>query len=241
MTEHRIIPRAEWGAKAVTGMAPAHYPMGALWIHHSATYPTSDPATDMRLLQQIGISRGFSDVSYTFAIHPSGAILEGRELQYVGAHTAGNNSTSLAVVLIGFYGTTSPNAEQVDAFHWLRDDLIEQGYLYPGIYPTGGHRDAPGNSTDCPGDAAEAMLPAFRAPHDSQPPVQGEAHMLSFRYIFEGEDWVFDGPSRLYFQCDHTDQITQVLDPIGVPAVGEVSEETHRRYGDLARAAGFTG
>lgn len=239
----RIITRSEWSAQPVGGMALASYPMSALWLHHSDTRPTDDPAADMRLLQTIGIQRGYADVSYTFALHPDGTILEGRELRYVGAHTYGQNSSSLAFVLIGNYDSTPPTDAQVQAGRWLRDHLIAEGYLVPKTYPTGGHRDAPGNATGCPGNAGEAALPLFRAPSnpDPQPQPEGDPHMLTFRYIFDGVDWVFDGPSHLFFQCDDTDQITQVLDPIKVPALGEVSSATHRRYSDIAEQAGFTG
>lgn len=167
--EHRIIPRAEWGATQTSGMVPASYPMGAVWLHHSDTVPTDDPAADIRLLQQIGFERGFSDVSYTFALHPDGSILEGRELRYVGAHTYGNNSTSLAFVLIGNYDDTAPTDEQIASARWLRDRLIAEAYLIPGTYPTGGHQDAPGNSTGCPGAMAEARLDLFRAPQTEVP------------------------------------------------------------------------
>ncbi len=165
-----IVARAEWGARPASGMALASYPMTRLWLHHSDTVPTDDPAADMRLLQQIGVSRGFADVSYTFALHPDGTILEGRDLRYVGAHTAGNNSTSLAFVLIGNYDRTPPTAAQVASARWLRDHLVDEGYLTPGTYPTGGHQDAPGNATGCPGAAAEARLDLFRAPQDDLPP-----------------------------------------------------------------------
>lgn len=65
--------------------------------------------------------------------------------------------------------------------------------------------------------------------------------MLTFRYIFDGLDWVFDGPSKLFFHLDDTRQITEVLDPLGVKALGQVSGATHQRYSELAAAAGFSG
>lgn len=234
-----IVTRDEWGATPASGMALAVYPMSAVWLHHSDTVPTDDPAYDMRLLQQIGMQRGFSDVSYTFGLHPDGTILEGRELRYVGAHTYANNSSSLAFVLIGNYDVTTPTDAQIASAQWLRDDLITRGYLTPGTYPTGGHRDAPQNQTGCPGNAAENALDRFRAT-STQPPSSGE-DMLTFRYIYDGLDWVFDGPSGLFFQCDDPDQITQVLDKIGVPALGQVSDATHRRYSALAKSAGYAG
>ena len=65
--------------------------------------------------------------------------------------------------------------------------------------------------------------------------------MLTFRYIFDGLDWVFDGPSKLFFQLDDTRQITEVLDPLGVKALGQVSDVTHKRYSTIAANAGFSG
>jgi len=168
----RIITRDEWGAVATSGMAEAVYPMANLWLHHSDTVPTSDPAADMRQLQQIGFSRGFADVSYSYALHPDGSILEGRELRYVGAHTFANNATSLAFVLIGDYTATEPTNAQIAAARWLRDHLVSTGYLAPGVYPTGGHRDAPQNETACPGDAAHTRLDLFRQPSEAPPGPQ---------------------------------------------------------------------
>lgn len=70
---------------------------------------------------------------------------------------------------------------------------------------------------------------------------EGDIHMLTFRYIFNGLDWVFDGPSGLFFQCDDAVQITEVLDPLGVKALGQVSPATHRRYSAIAKSAKFAG
>jgi hypothetical protein len=176
-----IVTRDEWGAVATTGMTEARYPMAELWLHHSDTVPTSDPAADMRQLQQIGFSRGFADISYTFGIHPDGSILEGRDLRYVGAHTFANNPTSLAFVLIGDYTSTPPTDAQIASARWLRDHLVSAGYLAPGTYPTGGHRDAPQNETACPGDAAQTRLDQFRqasaappAPETLERPKEGQ-------------------------------------------------------------------
>lgn len=70
---------------------------------------------------------------------------------------------------------------------------------------------------------------------------QGDLAMLTFRYIFDGQDWVFDGPSKLFFQLNDPRQITEVLDKLGVKALGQVSDVTHNRYRELAGAAGFSG
>ena len=76
---------------------------------------------------------------------------------------------------------------------------------------------------------------------EPNPAPQGDLNMLTFRYIFDGLDWVFDGPSGLFFQLNDERQITEVLDPLGVKALGKVSEATHRRYSEVAATAGFKG
>lgn len=73
------------------------------------------------------------------------------------------------------------------------------------------------------------------------PVPQGDLAMLTFRYIANSQDWVFDGPSKLFFQLNDTRQITEVLDPLGVKALGQVSDVTHKRYSEVAKAAGFSG
>jgi hypothetical protein len=154
----RIASRAEWGAATEAQRPYMRLPVAALWLHHSVTPVTIHPYSDMRAIQRIGISR-FGYISYSYAIHPKGTILEGQGLR-IGAHTAGRNSTSFGVVLIGNYDQRQPTSEQVDAFRWLRDHLITEGHLKPGIYPTGGHRDVA--ATACPGNKAHALLDEFR-------------------------------------------------------------------------------
>lgn len=76
---------------------------------------------------------------------------------------------------------------------------------------------------------------------DPVPQPQGDLQVLTFRYIINGLDWVFDGPSKLFFQLNDTRQITEVLDPLGVKALGQVSDVTHKRFSEIAAAAGFSG
>jgi N-acetylmuramoyl-L-alanine amidase-like protein len=138
-------------------------PVKEVWCHHSVTSVTGNPMADMRQLQQVAFSRKFSDVSYSYAIHPSGVVLEGRGLA-VGAHTAGRNSKSFGVCLIGDYSKRVVTDAQVDSIRQLVAHLIERGALNPGLYPTGGHRQAPGAATACPGEFAMRRLVEMRAP-----------------------------------------------------------------------------
>lgn len=126
----------------------------------------------------------------------------------------------------GSYGEHAP--QRFGAQEWLD---------FTGVC---GHQHVPENDHWDPGafpvDRLRALLGASPNPHP-----EGDLAMLTFRYIFDNLDWVFDGPSKLFFQLDDVDQITQVLDPLGVKALGQVSPATHRRYSKVAENAGFSG
>lgn len=157
-----IVTRAEWGAVSEQARPAMRLPAVAVWLHHSVTTPTWDPHADMRTIQQIGISR-FGYLSYSYAVSPNGTILEGQGTR-VGAHTANQNSTSFGVVLIGNYQNLRVTDAQVDAVRWLVAHLIERKALKAGVYPTDGHRNAPGAATACPGNWAMQRLPEMRVP-----------------------------------------------------------------------------
>lgn len=165
----RIVPRSESGLAPAKSRTKMKLPVGELWIHHTVTPVTNDPFKDWRLVQSVAFSRGFSDISYSYGVHPSGIILEGRG-DYVGAHTQGRNSTSLGCVLIGNYEEQQPTKEMIQAVQWLRDWLIDNNKLRGGkTYPTGGHRDVA--STACPGRNAYAKLNEMRGPLNLAAPV----------------------------------------------------------------------
>ena len=169
-----IVTRPQWGAAAEPTRPKMRLPAGALWLHHSVTGVTDDPRRDMRAIQKIGIQR-FGYISYSYAVHPDGTVLEGQGLK-VGAHTAGRNSTSFGVVLIGDYTHRVVTPAQLNAVRQLIADLIASGALHRGTYPTGGHRDV--SSTACPGDWAYRLLPEFRQPWiTSDPPAVKVAPM----------------------------------------------------------------
>lgn len=156
-------------------------PAQAVWVHHSVTNPTSDAFADFQVLDRIGLSQGHGGISYSWVIHPDGTIGEGQATNR-GAHTGGQggcngspwgwNACSFGICFVGNYMELSPTAESISSFQWLRDYLLNIGVLDAGIYPTGGHRDAPGNSTACPGNNLEAIIDVLRLPYDKPSPVQ---------------------------------------------------------------------
>lgn len=157
----RITTRAEWGADpASLPSVRMTLPARELWVHHTVTKPSADPARDMRAVETIGLQR-FGMFPYSFCVHPSGAVLEGVGLRR-GAHTKGRNSTSFGVSFIGNYDHLAPTDEQVESARWLIWYLQEAGHLRPEIYPTGGHRDV--FVTACPGARLYGRLDDLREP-----------------------------------------------------------------------------
>lgn len=161
----QIIPRHEWGARAPLG-PPMTLPVGEANLHHSVTALTADPLADMRAVERIGIDR-FGRFSYSWAYHrPSRSLLCGAG-DTIGAHTAGRNSTSLGIVLIGNYDVTPLDDTAVqdlgEALRWL----VHTGRLRPD-FTLRGHRDH--KATACPGKHAYARLPEIRAAANTTPP-----------------------------------------------------------------------
>jgi hypothetical protein len=109
----------------------------------------------MRTLEQIALSRGFSGISYTHVVFPSGRVWFGRGFRKVGAHTMGYNSTGFGVAAVGNYETDKPTEALLTgiartfrkARKWRKaskDARIR------------GHRDV--SSTACPGKNLYAKL-----------------------------------------------------------------------------------
>jgi N-acetylmuramoyl-L-alanine amidase len=153
----QIVARPHWGANARRG-PDMRLPAREVWLHHSVTTVSSNPIADMRAIERVGVQR-FGRFSYSYAVHPHGTVLEGAGTT-VGAHTAGRNSSSFGIVLIGNYDVQTPTHDQLAAVAGLIRWLIDTGKLIRGA-SVGGHRDV--KSTACPGGNAYSRLPEIRA------------------------------------------------------------------------------
>ncbi len=163
----------------------------AVFIHHTDTgngYRAQDVPELIRSIRHDHVgSRDWDDIGYNFLVDKNGTIYEGRaggvDTPVVGAHTVGFNFGTVGIAAIGTYGT---GAVVPDA---LLDAIARLAAWKLGLYgvdprgrttlvstnsesrfPRGtratfstisGHRD--GVSTECPGNALYAMLPAIRA------------------------------------------------------------------------------
>jgi len=159
----RIISRSEWGARHGDGFAPAPLPASEVWLHHSVTVapdlvpPFDDEYAAMRTLERIGQDRFGGGISYTWAAMPSGRIYQGHSVDRRGAHTGGRNSIARAVVLVGNYENQVTTAAQREAVVDLLTHAREQGWIRQARLD-GGHRDAPGAATACPGRHGMAAI-----------------------------------------------------------------------------------
>lgn len=151
-----IIPRAEWGARHEAGDGPAPLPAREMWLHHSVTIapdlvpPFGDEHQAMRTLELIGEQRFHRGISYTFAVMPNGRVYEGHGVDRLGAHTGGRNSFARAIVWVGNYDVSRPPAAMVEATAQLLVHGWRKGW-WTAPRLNGGHRQAPGASTTCPG------------------------------------------------------------------------------------------
>lgn len=158
-----IVTRQQWGAappKSPSGRIAG--PVSKVFIHHTVT--PSGPAESerqlMKQLQNIGFSRGFSDISYSYLVFPTGRVYEGRGFGKVGAHTKGHNSTSYGISLVGNYETEPMTDVQVEAVRQMIAEGRRLGFITaePEIK---GHREV--GQTACPGRHAFARIAELRA------------------------------------------------------------------------------
>lgn len=163
----RIISRRAWGALPVDHTArnenglyrKGSNPYGwyvyaaslresyqTLVVHHSAVYKVDGLTTLTEMQRLHRDDRGWADVGYHFMIDKDGTIYEGRDLTARGAHTAGFNTGSAGICLLGDFRFEAPSQEQLDAALALTRWLVEL------LSPThlAGHKQF-NPATICPG------------------------------------------------------------------------------------------
>ena len=185
-----VVRRADWGAdEAMKGHdPPAFAPVRRVSLHHTAGSEGDDPAATVRAIYAYHTkANGWNDIGYNFLVDSAGRIYEGRYARdyapgeiptaedregrgVIGAHTAGNNTGTVGVALLGDYsGDARPTsaavaaAERLIAWKADRHDIDVAGTT---MWSTGerstliGHRDAV--ATACPGDRLYDQLPGMR-------------------------------------------------------------------------------
>jgi hypothetical protein len=163
-----IITREQWGAAFEDGYGTSTLPASEVWLHHSVTVapdlvaPFDDEDQAMRTLERIGEQRFGRGISYTFAVMPTGRVFEGHSVEREGAHTKGRNDLARAVVLVGNYDVDKPTPEMVESVAQLLVDGKARGW-WKAAKLNGGHKQAPGAATACPGRHGMAVVDAINA------------------------------------------------------------------------------
>ncbi|MCM8747592.1 N-acetylmuramoyl-L-alanine amidase [Thermomicrobiaceae bacterium CFH 74404] len=175
-----IIPRAGWGADESLRFAsngreiwpPSYAPVEKVVIHHTVTQNNPpDPAASVRAIYAYhAITQGWGDIGYNFLVDWQGNVYEGRfgGPNVVGAHTAGYNTGTLGIAVLGDFESTAPPQAAIDSLIRLireRAPQIDPGGIsyfrdlvdVPNI---GAHRDY--NLTECPGDHLYEVIPDIR-------------------------------------------------------------------------------
>jgi uncharacterized protein with LGFP repeats len=165
-------------------------------VHHTAStssYTQAEAAAQIRAIYAYHTkSLGHSDIDYNFVVDRFGRLYEGRAggitKPVLGAHTAGFNEHTFAVVALGNFSTFNPPAADMAQmkdsiarlFAWklgmygVSPDstvrLVSAGYRKATKYPAGSvatisatssHQTV--NFTACPGTYLQAQMPAIRA------------------------------------------------------------------------------
>lgn len=120
-----------------------------LIIHSSAT--SADTYVDRDVIDRWHRERGWFGIGYHFVIKRNGEVQAGRPIDQAGAHTLGYNRVSLGINMVGgadAKGKAQNNFtdDQWEALGKLITELREK---YPKALIRG-HRDMPGNATECP-------------------------------------------------------------------------------------------
>lgn len=78
------------------------------------------------------IQKGWGDIGYNWFIEKDGKTVKGRSLTVAGAHTIGQNTTSIGICFAGNFDATYPTKEQEESFKKLYNELYQK---YPHITP----------------------------------------------------------------------------------------------------------
>ncbi|PWX42513.1 N-acetylmuramoyl-L-alanine amidase [Clostridium perfringens] len=88
---------------------------------------------------------GWSGIGYHYFIRKDGSVWTGRPENAIGAHTIGQNSSSIGICLEGALMREKPTRAQLNSLYELIADIRARR----GNLPVYGHKDF--NNTDCPG------------------------------------------------------------------------------------------
>jgi hypothetical protein len=184
-----IVTRSGWHAEEEIRRGKPRYAPSLQFalVHHTVTanaYSCNQSASIVRGIEVYHVQgNGWDDIGYNFLVDACGQVFEGRYggimKNVVGAHSAGFNTGSVGVAVIGNFSKTAPSKAAQDALVKLLAWRLDVGHVDPRAivpfvsggnskFPAGrtvnlravsGHRDT--YLTSCPGSAAYRLLPSI--------------------------------------------------------------------------------
>lgn len=187
-----IISRAQWGADEGMKCGAPIYDRGvrAGVVHHTAgsnDYLPEDSAAIVRSIYEYHArTLGWCDIAYNAMVDKYGQVFEGRaggmDRPVQGAHTGGFNTDTWGVAMLGDFDVVPPTPVQLRTVGRLLGWRLGLDHVDPlgtvALTSAGGgftkfpqgavetlptiftHRDV--GNTDCPGNAAYALMPVLR-------------------------------------------------------------------------------
>lgn len=158
-----VISRETWGARPPSQPLPLlTNPVRTVYVHHQGgglwlVNDQQEEMANLRGIQAAKMSEGYSDFPYHPAVYPSGRVYEGREEKYEGGATYTQNALSRSVLWPGNYNLQAVTKKQLLATAAVVRDWISRGLCTEDVTILG-HKQAPGNSTACPGVHAMRAL-----------------------------------------------------------------------------------
>ncbi len=185
-----IVTRSGWHAEEEIRRGKPRYAPSLQFalVHHTVTanaYSCNQSASIVRGIEVYHVQgNGWDDIGYNFLVDACGQVFEGRYggimKNVVGAHSAGFNTGSVGVAVIGNFSKTTPSKAAQDALVKLLAWRLDVAHVDPSatvVYKSGGnskyragtrvklsdisaHRDT--YLTECPGNALYGLLPSIR-------------------------------------------------------------------------------
>lgn len=125
-------------------------------IHHSVFDSPDDPLDTVRRIQRVHMkNEGYADIGYHFLIDRRGRVIEGRGLEWQGAHAGGrNNRGNVGICLLGNFDEERPTRAAIRSLDRLVHELQSKLRIpRKNVRPHKAWRE-----TECPG---EHMMPWF--------------------------------------------------------------------------------
>ncbi|MEM7231506.1 MAG: peptidoglycan recognition family protein [Planctomycetota bacterium] len=147
--------RHKWNARPARGSKTAMGRISRITIHHTAGpnfwgHDRRAVAEEIRKIQRFHQrQQRWADIGYHFLIDRTGAIWQGRELKFQGAHAKNQNPGNIGIALLGNYTRQDLTESQRRALRTFVATLMRRYNVSIGNVYT--HGEIAGGSTACPG------------------------------------------------------------------------------------------